>query len=789
MRGIGWFIAVMYALVCACPGLAADDAQSLAPNPPTATSPTPDIFPTPLIHPPPPAQPQTVEPSKPPSGYAQPPQPPVVIGPADAITITGDVRTEMEDGRPARSVVTGPVTVIYRNVTVTASEGGEVDYRTNVATFRGTVVFNMEGQQATMRSLTLNLRTRQWSGSGAITTIQPWFSQGYLRAPVFAQGTTIEGQGKRHIDVHGSEATTCNLPHPHYRFTSSAVIVYPDEKIIFKHASMYALGAKMFTVPRFVVPLRELERNPNLIPRTGQTLEEGYFLKTSYSYLGSRTQSGFVDLDVMTRKGVGEGLRNYWRSERSSGEAQLYHIYDNNIDQDTLTGRLAHTQLIGTFKAAVSTDFRSNSYLYAPDSKTMVNQFALTRDRPGANTALTYGQSINNYITRTSNTTAGLHHKQLFGSDTDLDAKFDYVGFSSNQPTRARLTSDVLFQQDKGRFDWHVSALKYTDLSDEAFVSGAGFGGFERLPEIGVSTDSRRLGKTLFGLPAMLKFTYGQYNELPANTDEGRAFLALDTPVTQYSLGRLWRLAAGAGYKQYAYTDGTAQYSFDTSAQLTRTLGPKSAFNLTYRFQRPNGFTPFRYDYIGKYNVLNASLDLRDSQTFRMSLLTGYNFLSNASAFPWQDVVLRVSIEPTRHFLFYTATTFDVNNSRWRTLINQFRFRAGQDFKLDIGTRYDTQAHKLATARFLIDTPLGRKTKLEGLAGYNGFTKSFDYRGIALTRDLHCWEATLAYIDQGGFYLNKGFTLNLRIKAFPIFREFGLGPFGQTQDTSVGQVY
>jgi hypothetical protein len=707
----------------------------------------------------------------------------------DWVRIDGAMRTEMdEDGRPARSTITGPAVVYYRNVVVTASEGGEVDWKTNVGTFRGDVVFRIDSQEARLKSLTLNLKTKEWTGSGAITTIQPWFAKGYLNAPVFAAGTSIDGQGTRRIDVRDGDSTTCNLPHPHYRFTAESVVVYPDEKIIFRDASMYALGKRLFTVRRFVVPLRQLERNPNLIPRTGQTLEEGYFVKTSYSYLGNRTHTGFLDLDVMTRKGVGQGLRNHWRSNNYFGQAQIYHVYDNNIDQNTLTGRLDHTQLLGTVRANFSTDFRSNSYLYAPESKTLVNQIGLTRDRPGATTSLNYAQSINNYFTRTSNTSGVLRHRQLMGEANRLDLNFNYIGFSGSQsPTRARLTSDVLFERDEGKFDWRISAQKFTDLSDEAFVGATGFGGVESLPEVGIATDSRRMRRSLFGLPANLRFTYGKYNELPANTEEGRAFLALDTPVRRYSMGSSWTLAAGAGFKQYAYTDDTAQYSFDTSAQLSKTLGPKSLLNFTYRFQRPNGFTPFRYDYVGKYNVLNASVDLRDSRRFRLSVLTGYNFLQ--SAFPWQDVVLRMTMEPSRHFLLYTATTYDVNNSRWRTLINQIRVRSGEDFKLDIGTRYDTQSKKFASARVLLKTPLGDKTTLEGIAGYNGFTRSFDYRGVAVTRDLHCWEATLAYVDQGGFYTNRGFTLNLRIKAFPIFRDFGLGAFGQLEDTSVGQVY
>ena len=75
--------------------------------------------------------------------------------------------------------------------------------------------------------------------------------------------------------------------------------------------------------------------------------------------------------------------------------------------------------------------------------------------------------------------------------------------------------------------------------------------------------------------------------------------------------------AGGAGFKQFAYGDDTAQYSIDADAQLSKKLSESSTFALTYRYQQPRGFTPFRFDFIGKYNIINASLNLEDSEKFK----------------------------------------------------------------------------------------------------------------------------------------------------------------------------
>ncbi len=190
---------------------------------------------------------------------------------------------------------------------------------------------------------------------------------------------------------------------------------------------------------------------------------------------------------------------------------------------------------------------------------------------------------------------------------------------------------------------------------------------------------------------------------------------------------------------------------------------------------------------MGKYNIVNASLNLQTNSKYKLSLLTGYNFDQPQSA--WQDATLRFSVEPSKNFMFYTATSYDFNLGQWRLLINQFRVRAGKTFSLDIGSRYDPVNNVLSEAKLDLDTALSSKWHVRSLVGYNGATKSYDYRKFMLTRDLHCWEASLIYTDQPGFYLDKSLMLTLRIKAMPYYDSFGSGAFGQALDTSVGQVY
>ena len=765
------------------------------PEPPVGGDPVPplkpsrDVQPESMIPGPILEVPSPIAPSKPPTGFpGLPIQEPVPTAPGNFVTFTADqVRTVFEEGVALQTIATGNVTALYRDIIVTA-ESGQANYRTNIAVFEGNVIFKTGIQEVRGNKITLNLRTGEWSFLDANTAITPQFARGWLNAPLYAAGEQLQGRRQQQIIAYNAEATTCNLPLPHYELISRSIAVYPDNKAVLRDVTIYALGRRLFTLPRLVIPLRDVERNPNIIPTLGQTAEEGYYLKTAYSYMGNRAQSGLLLLDLMTKKGIAQGLRHTYQFAKTTGGLRLYHLSDRTLNQETLTGRLDHNQELGTLRLNLSSDFRSNSYIYAPQSKTLINQLTLTRPRPTANSSLVVNQNIDNVFQRSSSLSGVLRHDQRFANNSFMDTSFDYSAFTFNNQTQARLTSQMLYTKNQDKFDWSLSAQKLTDLTDEAFVGGGRFAGIERLPELSLVSDSARLGKLMpFQFPLRLNFRYGRYAELPFGTELDRTYVELDSPIHRYKLSNTWNFSAGAGFRQYVYSDDTAQYSIDTSAELNKSLGSRSFFGLFYRYQQPRGSTPFRFDFVGRYNTLNAQLNVQETEKLKLSILGGYNFEQHE--FPWQDATLRFSFQPTNSVLLYTATGYDFNRSNWRTLINQLRIRAGDTFKLDIGTRYDPIRKKLASIRTLLDTPLDKKTRLQALIGFNGFTDEFDYRNIMLTRDLHCWEVSLSYVDEGGFYENKGLFLNFRIKAFPIYRDFGTGPFGQALDTSVGQVY
>ena len=784
-------IGLLVAFVCTSAAFAADATLPAVPDPGTSQttitspSPTEQVKPEPPISGPLIESPSPVSPSEPTGPVPHPTSVPEIAG--TYIYFSADsIKTTMENEKPALTVVSGNVTARYKDMLVTAQRG-EVNYKTNKAFFEGNVVFRIGIQEVRGDRVNIDIKTFDWSFQPAITTVTPEFAKGNITAPVFAKAQTITGRRDRKLSVFDSTVTTCDLQHEHYDIKAKSMVVYPDDKIVFRDAEFIVLGKHVATVSRFVVPIKNMPRNPYMMPRVGSSAEEGAYLKMGYTALASASNMTFLLTDIMQRKGLGLGIQDYYKTNGGSGEAYFYHLNDKNTGETTLTGRLKHTQRWGNLLLNASSDLRANSYLYASQSQTWDNHLSLTRNTSGAQTSLTLGDTISDVFQRTSTLSGNLHHRQNFDPKTYLDASLDYTGYNSSQGTRARLTSQSLYSKTGDKFDWDISAQKITDLSDEAFVGQGQFGGVERLPEVSIASDTARLGHILpFNLPAKMSFSYGRFLELP-QSEKDRALLDIESPSTKREISSTWSAVTGAGFKQFAYGDNTAQYSVSADAQLSKRLGDSSTFALTYRYQKPDGYTPFRFDYVGRYNVINASLNLEDSEKFKVSLMGGYNF--EQPSYPWQDSVLRFTIQPTKSFLFYTATGYDFNRSQWRQVINQIRIRANDTFKLDIGTRYDPISSKLATVKTSLDTRVGSKNHVQAIAGWNGITDSFDYRSLMYTRDLHCWEASLIFVDQGGFYDNKGIYFNIRIKAFPQLSNFGQGNFGQALDTSVGQVY
>jgi hypothetical protein len=287
----------------------------------------------------------------------------------------------------------------------------------------------------------------------------------------------------------------------------------------------------------------------------------------------------------------------------------------------------------------------------------------------------------------------------------------------------------------------------------------------------------------------------GRFHEEPRTVETERALFQLDVNGKECVRGS-HSLLLNDMFRQSFYGDGGAEYVFGGSNRYALQLGREAEFNLTHIFQRPEGFTPFRFDFPYKQNRLESNLIVARGERFDVGFRTGYDFRA-PEQYRWQNLTMRLRWLPTPTSLLFLGTSYNPNplglpssssfpQSHLQTVVTQFRVRARNGLKLDLGARYDPARSSFTAAKFAIDTDLGRKWHVLGLFGYDGYSRFNDFMII---RDLHCWQLSIIRTDHRDWRREQGWSINLMIKAFPVFQQYGVGGSGQPLDTSVGDVF
>ena len=271
-----WF-AVWLVLGCSTSTAAATDASGDDPEPgmpsDSISAPIPSEEPLPALQVPAPGGdvPSPVAPSEPADTSSRPTRSRISEKPGDFIDFAAtELRTTYNDEwNPLLTIAKGNVIARYKYMVIT-SEIARVDHVTDIAVFEGNVAFQVGVQRVCGECIQINLVTGQWSFTSASAEISPQFMQGYIVAPLFSKGKLFEGVRDRQMTGLGAEITSCNLKKPHYDLVARSVAVYPRSKIVLRDVSAYALGRKVMTLPRLVVPLREIYEDPDLVPRAGK---------------------------------------------------------------------------------------------------------------------------------------------------------------------------------------------------------------------------------------------------------------------------------------------------------------------------------------------------------------------------------------------------------------------------------------------------------------------------------------------------------------------------------------
>jgi len=722
---------------------------------------------------------------------------------------------------PGKWVGQGHVRVRYKGYVLTADRV-DADLDAGETTFTGHVMLIAPGGDTVSGGpdglLRLNLRQGTYTLAKARTTISTKalnaVSTVGIIQPVFVYGGTISSRPGL-IDARGSSFTTCDFLDPHYSFRARQVYIIPGKRLVAKNVSLYKKDRRILTLPYFFVPLDQRFARQTLFPQVGDTPDEGLFIKFALGYAVAGSLPGILHIDEMQKKGTGLGFdQNYGdpnRPRQGSGLFSLYRLYDKSRGLENINGSLSHAQQFGTVVASLTSQLQQNSYFQGlSKSRSSNTNLNLIRNVGNLSSALRTTLSQNDYgVGSTQTLTSSFDQTFRPTASQQLETRFDFSqydtpgGLGSKGSGRQSLDTNLDYSQRGKLFDLELLGVKHNQLTGGAGVNT--FGGVERLPELRFGTDAARLTALRSFLPQSTQMTLslGDFLEPTSTQHTERMRFGLDLGSNTHNINARNSLDYGGSFTQGLYGDNTAQYVLNGRTGYRLRIGTASSLGVSYVYLRPYGYTPFQFDFTGYSNLSSLNYTYQETRQLNLTVATGYDFnrtrsMGGFGANPWQNVAFQSIYTPSALFRFRTTASYDLNHNSLLDLTSAVRVRGGQGLAFDLATRFAPMQHKFSNINGSVNLPFLRDPnpaedagyRLRAIGGYNGFTRRFDYQGLALTRSWHDYEGTLIYQNTpNGLRPGSTLTFNFRLKAFPAYEPFAVGQFGQSLDTGIGEVY
>lgn len=658
---------------------------------------------------------------------------------------------------------------------------------------RSTQTFRLEGnarligetETVTGAAILVDFKTRNFSFDDGRARLKPERLEKRTQGDVFVRAEHAAGT-EFDFTTETGLITTCELERPHFGLTYDTTRVIPGRRAELRRVGLQVLGRTILRLPMLVIPLNR--RAPKYLPEVGQSVDEGYYVKTRIStplrgesYLDTR-------VDLMTKQGAGLGLDYNYATSATRGLLSIYGVTGGNKSRIL---NAQHEQRFGLSTLTLSSTYQRSDYLTAPGSTVWNTLGQYNMPWGGGVSRLTY--------TRYSNESSGFNStNEVIGlgddrsisgisSRLELSKSLAQTGVSGGSPTRSERV-DIRYGATANARSFSADLLYQRSVpvgKTENFYSSS-----DVTPMLTVRTTAQKLwgDKLDRFLPFNLETSIGELTN-PSSTDQNkvtRIFFDMGFHRNDRR-GEKLSLDWGSRIRQGLYSDDTAQYVLDHDARLEYRFARDSSASVSYNYLRGFGYTPLAIDSTGRSDALSFDLNYAPSRAVKLSLQTGYDILqSSLSEVPWQFVWLRSQWKPGRWMDVNASASYDTFRSAWSNLRLDTDLQLGGTHVL-LGARYDGLRSQWAGYNILVEGfKLGR-VNTSVLLDYNGYSQRFDSQHYRFAYDLHCTEAVFEIIDnQVGFRSGRTFAFYFRIKAFPTESGFGSGTRGQTIGGSYG---
>ncbi len=194
--------------------------------------------------------------------------------------------------------------------------------------------YNVTGE--TGRFYDVNATTGfRFEGSRAILT---------STAPFAFSGKVVEKTGSDHYVVYNGSITTCELPHPNWKFQARKVVVDVGGNASIYHSDFLLHGFPVFYFPYATHPVaREARHTGFLVPTAGRSSTRGNIVGDSFYWAINRSLDGTIGGEYFSKRGSAQ--RGEFRA-RPSDTSYLDLNYFGVIDRGIAIGTTSGSQIL-----------------------------------------------------------------------------------------------------------------------------------------------------------------------------------------------------------------------------------------------------------------------------------------------------------------------------------------------------------------------------------------------------------------------------------------------------------
>jgi hypothetical protein len=680
----------------------------------------------------------------------------------------------------------GSVEVKLKEITIYA-DSLVMDSESNVATAEGHVRMVTRDYRATADRLTYDAEHEV----SFFRDFRSQLSTGRVKGELYLTAEEIKDDRRKMLGEAG-ELTTCGYEHPHYITVADRVEYYPEDKVVGYNVTLFVGGMPALWTPYMMYDLKE-KRKRNWV--FGHNQVEGDYVKSAWDY-----PYGILYLDLMEKKGFGYGTEvGYGLAALGAGTLFIYHLDEKDTGISDWMTRVSHTKNINsatTFKL----DHRyTTTYLIPSGRKDQTSlgmslgyadkaswnlrfntlddriadleKFSLQADQAYQRVATDYyfnydfSKKDPKWIRAAQRFS---HQRPLWSEDVMLSTSANYYNnvASAGAPGDERLEPVVNITGKQKNYSWRVTENWYIDLDRDTYTGDEAYQYLEKQPEVEIAVNP--LDLRWFNLRP--RFGYGQYHEVRyvAERSKNRDFstqryqgtLDLDQRIP-LALGTV--AMVGAGVDQFLYSPGDQRYAYREGLRLQTELFGFFRSDLDYKKGLADGNTPFFFDQVGSnYHNVTERLTFYHLDKFSWMIDGGHNWQTHK----WFDVMTNLLLMPTSKLFWNVRTGWDIENIRYKDLVNSLKLVPYSFLSLEFSTVSDLNLGELKSGSVLYDMLFleGEPNQWHVKVGqiFEPATRQFKVRDIMVVKDLHCWELRYTYSDY-----RKEFSLSFSLKALP----------------------